>query len=104
MNPRVRFEPDAAAEFDEAAMWLEQRSAGLGMRFIDAVDRAVAAITSWPNAGSPVPGVDADVAARRVPVGRFPYQLIHLVDGDLIRVLAIAHDRRRPRYWRASET
>jgi hypothetical protein len=30
----------------------------------------------------------------------FPYQLIYRVDGDEIRVFAVAHVRRRPGHWR----
>jgi hypothetical protein len=37
----ARFEADAAAELENAAARYEQRRPGLGLSFIDAVDRAV---------------------------------------------------------------
>jgi hypothetical protein len=32
-------------------------------------------------------------------VTRFPYHVIYLETGTHIRILAIAHDRRKPGYW-----
>ena len=31
---------------------------------------------------------------------QFPYKIIYIVERDQIQVLAVAHDRRRPGYWR----
>jgi len=33
-------------------------------------------------------------------IKRFPYSLIHTIADDEIRVLAVAHQSRRPGYWR----
>jgi len=40
-----------------------------------------------------------DVAARRVPVSRFPYHVVYLEWESVIRILAFAHDSREPGYW-----
>jgi len=37
--------------------------------------------------------------ARRYHLQHFPYTLVYEVDGTTATVLAIAHQRRRPRYW-----
>jgi hypothetical protein len=38
---------------------------------------------------------------RRALVGpRFPYSVVYLEDEDEIWVLAVAHAKRRPGYWR----
>jgi hypothetical protein len=31
---------------------------------------------------------------------RFPFSIVYSVGGDNLRVLAVAHQSRRPRYWR----
>jgi hypothetical protein len=31
---------------------------------------------------------------------RFPFGIIYRIDGDTLRVLALAHRRRRPGFWR----
>ena len=100
MSGVLRFTADASAELEDAARWYEQRHAGLGMAFLAAVDDAVGTILRWPGAGAPVDGVDDDLDVRRQRVRRFPYHLAYLVAADDIYVLAVAHDHRRPGYWR----
>jgi toxin ParE1/3/4 len=76
-----------------------RRREGLGLAFLAGVDQAVSSATRWPRAGSPIDIEDADAEVRRAPVARFPYYLAYLVADDVIHVLAVAHERRRPQYW-----
>jgi hypothetical protein len=43
--------------------------------------------------------MDADL--RRLVLIRFPYVLIYSFTPDMLRIVAVAHARRRPGYWRA---
>jgi plasmid stabilization system protein ParE len=63
------------------------------------VDDAIESIVRWPRIGHVVPGLTGEIPARRFPVKRFPYHVVYLDWDGVIRVLAIAHDRRRPAYW-----
>jgi hypothetical protein len=45
--------------------------------------------------------VSADLDVRRCPVRRFPLALVFIEMPDEIRILAAAHGRRRPGYWRS---
>jgi toxin ParE1/3/4 len=101
----VRFTVEASAELEEAAKWYEDRRGGLGLAFLAAVDHAVVAISRWPSAGGSVDGLPSELTVRRAPLVRFPYYLAYVVTGETIHVLAVAHERRRPRYWvkRANE-
>lgn len=101
MSYRVRFGPEAAAEIEDAVRWYEQRHAGLRLAFLAAVDGAIETIVRWPESGAPIPEAAADLLVRRARIHRFPYHLAYLVIEDEIRVLAVAHDRRRPGYWKA---
>lgn len=96
---QVRFAAEAAGELEAAAAWYDSKRSSLGRVFVDAVDAALDRVARWPQSGSPVAGVAADLDVRRVPVTGFPYHLPYIVLEDQIRVLAVAHDRRRPRYW-----
>jgi plasmid stabilization system protein ParE len=100
VSRRVRFEDEADAEYRAAARWYEERRAGLGAEFLGAVGTTLVQIVRLPRAGAPVPGVPADLPVRRAPVHRFPYHVIYLEAKATIRVLAVAHDRRRPGYWK----
>jgi hypothetical protein len=41
-----------------------------------------------------------DLPVRRLAVRRFPYHVVYAEAAQELRVLAIAHDRRKPGYWR----
>jgi len=99
MNRTFRIEPEAAAELEAALLWYDNERPGLGTEFLLAVDATLDRIARWPHAGSRVPGVPADVAARKAPVPRFPYHIAYLERADAIRILAFAHDHREPGYW-----
>ena len=99
MNPRVQFEPEADEEYRLAGRWYESRREHLGLEFFDAVDATIDRIVDLPRSGAPVPGVPMDLPVRRLAVTRFPYQVVYLETQDRIRILAIAHDRRKPGYW-----
>lgn len=43
--------------------------------------------------------VGAEIAVCRAPVRQFPYGVVYLVLDDTIRILAFAHERRKPNYW-----
>ena len=98
MSLPVRISQEADAELVDAARWYESHREGLGAAFLDAVDATVARIAETPHVGSMVPAV-ADPDVRRRPVQRFPYHVVYMELPDHLRVLAIAHDRRRPGYW-----
>ena len=72
----------------------EDQARGLGAEFLDELERAVRLAVEHPDAGSPLGG-----AIRRWLVRRFPYAVVYRADVRPVRVLAVAHTRRRPRYW-----
>jgi toxin ParE1/3/4 len=92
------FHREAEAEFTAAALFYESRTDGLGAAFVDAVERAVSLICQYPESGAPIA-----VSRRRMLVSGFPYAIVYRLDVDLIVILALAHTRRRPAYWRARE-
>jgi plasmid stabilization system protein ParE len=100
VNSRVRFEEDADAEYRLAGRWYEQRREHLGIEFFDAVDATVDQVVAMPRAGGLVPRLPADLPVRRRAVARLLYHVIYLETASEIRILAIAHDRRRPGYRR----
>lgn len=99
MTVQVRLLDEAVAEAEDASVWYEEQSAGLGLAFLAAVDRTIDHLSRWPLTGTLIEGVDESLEVRRMTVGSFPYYLAYLSAEQNITVLAVAHERRRPRYW-----
>lgn len=99
MSSRVRVDPRAADELEEAASWYDRQRPGLGRELVTEVRAALRSLAGGPRAGSPVDAVDPALGVRRVRVRRFPYQVVYLVIDHDVVVIAIAHDRRKPGYW-----
>jgi plasmid stabilization system protein ParE len=87
--------PGAESDIAEAFNWYQERNATAADAFraevFETIDRLAEAPLSWP--------ADAEGNRKRV-VKRFPYTVWFEVLGSTVTVLAIAHHRRRPGYWR----
>lgn len=95
MKP-VRFNPLAEEELFEAASRYDIERPGLGQEFLDAVSQALAFAARFPGAAPRARG-----PIRSLVVSRFPYSILYrpFEQGGL-RILAVAHHKRRPEYWR----
>lgn len=71
------------------------RSPGLGADLTDEVEQALDHASAFPEA-CPLAGK----RVRRKPLLRFPYSLVYAVYPDRIRIVAFAHQKRRPFFWR----
>ena len=91
----IIFHPEARAEMREAVEFYEARLDGLGLRFLLAVEQTVERISAHPEAGAPLGG---EFRKRIVP--GFSYNVIYRVWEDYIYLVAVAHQHRRPGYWR----
>ena len=97
MTVRVRIAPEAEAELGAAALWYESKCAGLGADFLAAIDAALERIAENPLAA---PMWQAGLPYRRHLVWRFPFLVFFTVSDEAVEVLAVAHAKRRPGYWR----
>jgi toxin ParE1/3/4 len=92
---QVSFHPDAIEEAVAAARWYRQRSARAAERFVDelneAVDRIVDAPQRWPLGPR---------GTHKVKLPCFPILVIYREVRTVVQILAIAHGRRRPHYWK----
>jgi hypothetical protein len=95
----VRLSPEAIDELLEAAEWYRARRPGLESEFLAEVDRVLPLIGSSPTAFPRLLDAPADLVIRRALLPRFPYALIIMDLGEHVRVLAVAHAKRRPGYW-----
>jgi toxin ParE1/3/4 len=88
--------PAARQEIDDAVSYLTHNARpGSATHFIDAIELAVRQIVEFPNASPKVWRT-----YRRCLLRSFPYQLIYRLEADEIVIYAVAHQSRRPGYWR----
>jgi toxin ParE1/3/4 len=90
----IIFHPLAELELIEAAQFYESRATGLGVEFINEIERMLEQIFSAPKAGSILAGT-----IRRRLVRRFPFAILYQAGSENISVIALMHLRRRPGYW-----
>lgn len=92
---RLDVHPSALAEFKSALMWYLERNETAAFKFVDEVDRAIGLILD-----SPVRWPKGIHGTRKIVLNRFPFVIVYREKDNAIQVLAIAHGRRRPDYWR----
>jgi plasmid stabilization system protein ParE len=92
----AEFLPEADEEFREAARYYESEAPGVGLAFIVEVHKAVTAIVDTPLAVQVVRG-----NLHRKVLNHFPYNILYSIEPDKIVVVAVAHQRKRPNYWRS---
>jgi plasmid stabilization system protein ParE len=94
MKPIV-YHAEASRELIEAASFCETERRGRGSRLLAMVARAERQIRIFPRAGSKF-----ESGTRRLVLSRFPYFVIYLPAADRCFVVAVAHAKRKPGYWR----
>lgn len=88
--------PEALAELTvAAAFYAERADNALGLLLISEFERALGVLSDNPELGAVWQG-----AVRRFPLRRFPYNLVYQVKPEELRIIALAHQRRRPGYWK----
>jgi plasmid stabilization system protein ParE len=92
---RVEFDPAAEAEISSALHWYASRSKRAAAGFVREVDRAVTLIASGPELWP-----EYDSNTRRYSLRKYPYSIIYRQTADIVQIVAVAHHRRKPGYWR----
>jgi plasmid stabilization system protein ParE len=92
---KTEFLAEADDEFREAARYYESEAAGVGLAFITAVHQAVSEMQAFPLATPSVRG-----GIRKKVLRHFSYTIFYAVEADTLVIIAVAHQRKRPNYWR----
>jgi len=95
MRVRVEFHPAASEELQVAYRWYRDRDPSVAREFVREIDTLVAAISQAPERGHVYVA-----STRRLVCRRFPFLIVYQQRGSIALVLAVAHGRRRPGYWR----
>jgi plasmid stabilization system protein ParE len=89
------FHPAAEAEHLESVAFYESRQAGLGASYLAEFEKTMARACLAPQRYS----VELQPNVRRIRMKRFPFTILFQKSSNIVQVLAVAHDRRRPQYW-----
>lgn len=93
-DDRFDVHPEAAAELEEIVEFYEDAAPGLGEAAFQDYVRTLAAVLKHPGIGHPYFGV------QRFLFSDFPFSLVYRVREGRVQILAVAHFRRRPGYWK----
>lgn len=92
---RIRISASARKELVDAMAYHDREKERLGAELAEEINRAVRLIAERPMVGT-----DIGKGERKFTVDRFRYNVIYRIEAKTVYVLAIAHHRRKPNYWR----
>jgi plasmid stabilization system protein ParE len=93
---QIVVDPAAEQELRAAAQWYSEQEEGLGEEFILEVNRTIEGLAE----GAPRhPVWRQGRPYQKVLTHRVPYAVFFTHDDARVRILAIAHRRRKPGYW-----
>jgi plasmid stabilization system protein ParE len=92
---KAQWHPLAEKEAAEARIWYGERSLTAAERFTDALEQTIRLLISNP-------GLFAIRAygLRIAVIQTFPYSVVYRESAKRLLIVAIAHAKRRPGYWR----
>ena len=92
---QLSFHPEAIDEAEAAAQWYRERSPQAAAQFVaelfDVFEKIHAAPQRWPRGAR---------GTRKAKLPCFPFVVIYRELTDGVQILAVAHGRRRPGYWK----
>ncbi|MGI9068072.1 MAG: type II toxin-antitoxin system RelE/ParE family toxin [Pyrinomonadaceae bacterium] len=92
---KVEFHPEADQELTEAKRWYRKRSQLAARAFATDINNALQDISVSPHRWP-----ETTLGERRLVLSRFPFSILYRVRENVVFITAVAHQRRRPGYWR----
>jgi toxin ParE1/3/4 len=91
---------DAARdEYREAANDYSAANGAVGRRFVDRVEETLARIQAEPHVWPFAPHIPENLGIRKRRVDGFPHSVVYMELRTEVRILAVAHGKRKPGYW-----
>jgi plasmid stabilization system protein ParE len=92
---QLHFFEEAAEELEQSRAWYRQRSESAEAAFLRDLDHAVETVSEAPHRWPRYLG-----GTRRYVFPNFPYSLIYFLENEALHIVAVAHGKRKPGYWR----
>ena len=91
----VRLHPEAAKELTHSVKWYFEQNQSAAANFMNEIDRCISKIIKSPEIFP-----QYFYGSQRAILKTFPYAIIFRLIVDRVDIIAIAHSKRRPGYWR----
>ena len=89
--------PEAEVELAEAVdFYLLNAGPADARNFIYMFEEKARLVVQFPGLGAPTTN-----GRHLFPLGRYPYSILYRSDNGVVRISAIAHQTRRPKYWQS---
>lgn len=95
MATRTDLLPAAREDLLEAFEWYLSRSERAASNFLAEVSRGMAIVARAPEIWP-----EFSAHTRRYPLHRYPFSLLYRYSAGVVTIVAVAHQKRRPGYWR----
>ena len=89
------FHPAAESDYLSQIAYYEEKHAGLGAYFISDFEGSVSRVLATPKMYKQV-----EENIHLISLKIFPFNILYQVVNSEVQVLAVAHKRRRPNYWK----
>ncbi|MCH2209433.1 MAG: type II toxin-antitoxin system RelE/ParE family toxin [Lentisphaerales bacterium] len=86
---------EAKEELREAMIFYNEERPGLGLELLDRFEETLEFICDFPLAAT-----KTIRNTRKSSLKQFPFSIIYKVNDDLLTVISVAHQKRRPGYWK----
>ena len=93
--PQLFFHPDVSHEIKESYNWYQEMAEGLGDNFLSELESAYQTITELPDTWPKF-----QKGFRRFLLTSFPFSILYKHKDNIIYIVAVMHNSRKPGYWK----
>lgn len=95
LNYEIEFHPEAIREIREAVQWYRERNDEVATEFRNLVESAEELVQRSPESWATYLS-----ETRGFRFQKFPFVLAYVIRGQQVFIVALAHTKRKPGYWR----
>ncbi len=92
---QVIYHPLAENEMIESAKYYSSQAFGLGIKFLNDLDKTIEEIIE-----NPTTWITLDGDIRRHQFTHFPFGILYRIVDEKIRIVAVMNLHRKPNYWK----
>jgi hypothetical protein len=92
---RIRIDVDAELDLEDVVSWYEETHPALVTPLLREVSDVLWSLRTSPSSFPVMSSLPAELAVRHLPLREFPYEIVYVQMQAEVRIIALAHRRRR---------